>query len=186
MINLKHVICFTIQNKMEVVTKTNDIRELDDMSELAADKSKRKYLVWHRNEQWTYKYTLFYDVPEESVHLLDHMPAFKKALSRACTVPFLLRIQLLNRKDKGLPLQAILVMYTTAKVESFQKITDKYFPAEMNVRYGKLSPYKLEKSASSIEDSKPHNLEVFFGKPAVKRWSVLNKHLIDLTQQYKP
>ena len=156
------------------------------MSELATDKSKRRYLVWHRNEQWTYKYTLFYDVPEESVNLLTHMPAFKKALSRACTVPFLLRIQLLNRKDKGLPLQAILVMYTTAKVESFQKITDKYFPAEINVRYGELSSYKLEKSASSIETSKPHNLEAFFGKPAIKRWAVLNKHLIDLTQQYKP
>lgn len=156
------------------------------MSELASDKSKRKYLVWHRNEQWTYKYTLFYATPEESVHLLDHMPAFKKALSRACSVPFLLRIQLLNRRDMGLPLQAILVMYTTAKMENLQKITDKHFPAEMNVRYGQLSPYKLEKSARSIEKQRPHNLEAFFGKPAIKRWSVLNKHLIDPTQQYRP
>lgn len=156
------------------------------MSESASDKSKRMYLAQHRNEQWIYKYSLFYASPEESIHLLDHMPAFRHALRRSCTQPFLLRIQLLNRKDKGLPLQAILVMYTTAKVESFQKIADKYFPTEMNVRYGELSPYKLEKSASSIETSKPHNLEAFFGKTAIKRWSVLNKHLIDLTQQYKP
>lgn len=159
------------------------------MSETAAERSKRQYLTTHRSQQWTHQHSIFYATPEESVGLLDHMVAFKQHLRRkASDQPFLIRIQLRNKASTPQgpsPLQAYLTMYTAVEVANLKAIAEKAFPVEMNVRGRALTPGKLESSALSIEKQKPHNLNNFFGKAAVKRWSVLNKDLIDPSLRYK-
>ena len=152
------------------------------MSETAEERSKRQYLAAHRSKQWTYKHAIYYAQPTESTSLLDDMVGFKQLLRRKCpNQPFLIRIQL--RKEPAL--QAFLILYTTTKVDNLDLIANKTFAHEMNVRGRVLSPEKLEQSARSIEIQSPHNLNKFFGKAAVKRWSVLNKPLIEASLQYK-
>ena len=152
------------------------------MSETAEERSKRQYLAHHRSEQWTYKHAIYYAQPTESSSLLDDMVKFKQLLRRKCPdQPFLIRIQLRNQPT----LQAFLILYTTGKVDNLDLMANKTFASGMNVRGRVLSPEKLEQSARSIEIQSPHNLNKFFGKPAVKRWSVLNSDLIDPSLQYK-
>lgn len=145
------------------------------MSETAEERSKRQYLAHHRSKQWTYKHAIYYAQPTESSSLLDDMVKFKQLLRRKCPdQPFLIRIQLRNQPT----LQAFLILYTTGKVDTLDLIANKTFTHEVNVRGRVLSPEKLEQSARSIEIQSPHNLNKFFDKPSVKRWSVLNKHLL--------
>lgn len=154
------------------------------MSETSEQRSKRQYLENHRSRQWQYKHAIFYARPEHSTGLLEDMVGFKQLLRRKCPAqPFLVRIQTRQLPEK--PLQAFLVLYTTTKVENLQQIADKTFPHETNVLGQSLPLSKLEASARSIEQQRSHNLNKFFDKTAVKRWSVLNSDLIDPNLQYK-
>ena len=154
------------------------------MSENAEEKTKREYLAVHRNRQWQHKHSVFYKHPEDSINLLSEMSAFKQLLRRRHSdQPFLIRIQTLYKYNK--PLQAYLVIYTTAEVDDLQAIVDKTFQGEMNAIGQPLDSSKLEESAISIEKQKPHNLKEFFNVSRVVRWTVLNAPLIDPTLQYK-
>lgn len=154
------------------------------MSESPEQRTKRQYLESHRSEQWQYKHVVFYANPEESVGLLDHMVSFKQLLRRKCpTQPFLIRIQTRQLTQK--PLQAYLVLYTSAEVDSLQEIANKTFPCEMNVRGQLLPSWKLEKSARSIEKQRPHNLNKFFESKEAKRWTILNKGQVDVSLRYR-
>ncbi|MGO3543348.1 MAG: hypothetical protein ACTIOG_12730 [Pseudomonas helleri] len=153
------------------------------MTETSEQRSKRQYLENHRSGQWQYKHTIFYP-DQDSTGLLEEMVGFKQLLRRKCPAqPFLVRIQL--NKTQPHPLQAFLVIYTSKEVEDLQSIVDKTFKRDMNVMGRALSAWKLEKSAQTIVKQKPHNLDKYFGKTGVKRWSVLNKGLIDKSLRYK-
>jgi len=154
------------------------------VTETSEQRSKRQYLDSHRSRQWQYKHTIFYAYPEHSTGLLEDMVKFKQLLRRKCpNQPFLVRIQTRQLPEK--PLQAFLVLYTTTKVENLQQIADKTFPHETNVLGQSLPLWKLDSSARSIEQQRPHNLNKFFGKTAVKRWSLINKDLIDISLRYR-
>ena len=154
------------------------------MSETAEEKTKREYLAVHRNRQWQHKHSVFYKHPEDSINLLSEMSAFKQLLRRRHSDQFfLIRIQTLYKHNR--PLQAYLVIYTTAEVDDLQAIVDKTFKGEMNTIGQPLDSTKLEGSAVSIEKQKPHNLKDFFKVGRVVRWTVLNKPLIDVSLQYK-
>ena len=85
------------------------------MSETSEEKTKRKYLAVLRGYRWSYQHSIFYDDPEQSHALLDHMVRFKQVLRRRCPdQPFLIRVQALK---KGAVHQAFLSIITTAKVE---------------------------------------------------------------------
>ena len=154
------------------------------MSETAEDRSKREYLALHRSHQWKWKHCIFYAHPEESTTLLTDMVAFKQLLRRQCpSQPFLIRIQTLYKPY--MPLQAYLVIYTTAEVTNLQGIADKGFPKQIMNCWGEgIEPEKLEESARSIEKQKPHDLRKFFKEVKVRRYSVLNRPLIDETLRY--
>lgn len=147
------------------------------MSESSEAKTKRKYLVVLRSNQWPYQHSIFYDDPEQSHALLEHMVKFKQTLRRRCPdQPFLVRVQTL--KKGGDPLQAYLTIFTTKKVEDLREIANKVFPTVMNALGKRLSIEKLDQIARSIEKQKPHDLSKLFGKQGANRWSVLNKHLL--------
>lgn len=147
------------------------------MSESSEEKTKRKYLTVLRGYQWSYQHSVFYDDPEQSHALLDHMVRFKQVLRRRCPEqPFLVRIQTL--KKGAAPHQAYLTIFTTKKVEDLREMTNKVFPTTMNVMGKRLSVEKLDQIARAIEKQKPHDLSKVFDKAGINRWSVLNKHLM--------
>jgi hypothetical protein len=147
------------------------------VSESSEEKTKRKYLTVLRGYQWSYQHSVFYDDPEQSYALLDHMVKFKQVLRRRCPdQPFLVRIQTL--KKGSAPYQAYLTIFTTKKVEDLREVANKVFPTIMNVMGKRLSVEKLDQIAGAIEKQKPHDLTKLFDKAGINRWSVLNKQLL--------
>lgn len=150
------------------------------MSESSEEKTKRKYLTVLRGYQWSYQHSVFYDDPDQSHALLDHMARFKQVLRRRCPdQPFLVRIQTL--KKGSAPHQAYLTIFTTKKVEDLREMANKVFPAIMNVMGKKLSVEKLDQIAKAVEQQKPHDLSKLFDKVGINRWSVLNKQKLILS-----
>lgn len=151
------------------------------MSETSEEKTKRKYLTVLRGYQWSYQHSVFYDDPDQSHALLEHMVRFKQILRRRCPdQPFLVRIQTL--KKGSAPHQAYLTIFTTKKVEDLRQMANKVFPATMNVLGKRLSAEKHDQIARAIEKQKPHDLSKLFDKVGINRWTLLNKqHLVEST-----
>lgn len=146
------------------------------MSEASKDKTKRKYLSMLRAYPWHHQHSVFYTDEPDSIALLDDMIAFKQLLRRRHPQhPFLIRIQLLNREKKP---QAFLSILAPARIEDIQDIADITFSADVVVLGRVCTEQRLERMASVIKAQKPHNLERFFNKHQVRRWSLLNKHLV--------
>ena len=152
------------------------------MSESPSDRTVRQYLKLHLSTQWRYQHTVFYANPEDSVSLLSDQVRFKEALRKyAPDQPFLIRIQLLDKEK----LQAIMVIYTTGKVHGLTELACKTFKQPMNTLGRGLPDSRRDGAAATIKREHAHNLAEFLGKPSVRRWSVLNKPLIDVNLQYK-
>lgn len=150
------------------------------MAEASQDKTIRRYLHALTNYKWSYRHSVFYEDHTESTHLLDDMIAFKQALRRKHREqPFLIRIQLLNREKK---LQAYLMIMTSEKVKDLQEIVDKSFSAPATEIGERVRPEKLVTIATRIRTQKPHDLQWFFKKPQVRRWTILNKEKLIPTE----
>ena len=152
------------------------------MSESPSERTVRQYLKLHLSTQWRYQHSIFYADPLRSVSLLSDQVRFKEALRKhAPDQPFLIRIQLLDKEE----LQAIMVIYTTGKVHGLTELACKTFMQPMNTRGRGLPDSRRDGAAATIKREPAHNLAEFFEKPSVRRWSVLNKPLIDPSMQYK-
>lgn len=153
------------------------------MSESPSDRTVRQYLKLHLSTQWRYQHSIFYADPLRSVSLLTDQVRFKEALRKhAPDQPFLCRIQLL---DKDGVQEAIMVIYTTGKVHGLTELACKTFKQPMNTLGRGLPDSRRDGAAATIKREHAHNLAEFFEKPSVRRWSVLNKPLIDPNLQYK-
>lgn len=155
-------------------------KEVSDMTETSDSKSKRSYLKLLNDYEWNYQHSLFYEDIQDSKALLDDMVRFKQLLRRKCpSQPFLIRIQLHNRKTDFNPdggVQAFLVILTTINAHAgIAEAADNAMQAPYNVLSKKLTIEKTDKMASTIKSQKPHNLERFFGKFKVNRFSLLNR-----------
>ena len=153
------------------------------MSESPSDRTVRQYLKLHLSTQWRYQHTVFYVNPEDSVSLLTDQVRFKEALRKhAPDQPFLCRIQLL---DKDGVQEAIMVIYTTGKVHGLTELACKKFKQPMNTLGRGLPDSRRDGAAATIKREHAHNLAEFFEKPSVRRFTVLNKPLIEPSLQYK-
>lgn len=160
------------------------------MSEASEAKSKRNYLHLLQSYQWGYQHSLFYQEFEDSIALLGDMVKFKQVLRRMCPdQPFLIRIQLHNRKTAHNPdggLQAYLVILTTENAYKFIRSSEeKAMSAYCNIISMRLTPEKIRKAASAIKVQRPHDLERFFGKEKINRFTVLNKSQLHAATLYK-
>ena len=121
-------------------------------------------------------------MPTHCAALASYQVRFKEALRKhAPDQPFLIRIQLLDKEE----LQAIMVIYTTGKVHGLTELACKTFKQPMNTLGRGLPDGRRDGAAATIKREHAHNLAAFFEKPSVRRWSVLNKPLIDVSLQYK-
>lgn len=144
--------------------------------ESSEDKTKRKFAKYLLDPIWTYQYSVFCDDPEESVNLLEYQKVFRRELGRKFpNQPFLIRIQTLRL---GKVHQAYLTLYTTQKTVGFQELAYRYFPTEVNVIYQQLTERKREVKANKILTQNPHDLTRVFGEVRIRRYGVINKHLL--------
>lgn len=150
------------------------------MSETSEDKSKRKYLKLLNDYEWNYQHSLFYENPEDSKLLLDDMIRFKQFSRRRCADhALLIRVQLLRKKTAYNPNgteQAYLTILATKDIKaSIQEAAKTTISSPCNVVIKQLSAEKKNSIASAIKSQKPHNLERFFGKEKINRFTVLNR-----------
>lgn len=156
------------------------------MSETSNEKSKRNYLHLLNDHEWCYQHSLFYENATDSKALLSDMIKFKQVLRRKCPdQPFLIRIQLLNRKTDYNPdgdTQAYLVILTTIKSKTaITETAEIAMHATCNILGKRLTQEKKTHMASTIKLQKPHNLEHFFDKDKINRFTILNKNKLKKT-----
>lgn len=144
--------------------------------ESSEDKTKRKFANYLLHPIWTYQYSVFCDDPEESINLLEYQKVFRRELGRKfANQPFLVRIQTHRLANVH---QAYLTLYTTQKTVGFQELADRYFPTAVNVIYQQLTERKRATKAHKILTQKPHDLTKLFGEVRIRRYGVINKHLL--------
>lgn len=147
--------------------------------ESSEDKTKRKFAKYLLDPRWNYQYSIFYETPEESISLLADQKLFRKELGRKFpNQPFLVRIQTLKSHRWGNVLQAYLTIYTTQRTPEFFEVVYRYFPAPVNVLYRQLTERRREVKARKILTQKPHDLIKLFGPVRIRRYGVINKHLL--------
>jgi hypothetical protein len=148
----------------------------EEMSESSDDKTRRKFANQLLQPVWTYQYSFFYESPDLSNNLLEDQKVFRQELRRKFPYqPFLVRIQMLNR---GQVLQAYLTLYTTCKTVGMREVADRYFPQAMKMIYRHLTDRSRENKAHKIHTQNPQNLTKLFGSVRVRRYGVINKHLL--------
>jgi hypothetical protein len=148
--------------------------------ESSEDKTKRKFAKHLLYPIWDYQYAVFYETPEDSIDLLKDQAAFRQALKRKYpNQPFLVRVQTLRSPRRRNVLQAYLVMYTTQKAPGIKELANHYFPVTMNVIYRKMAERNRAIKAHKILNQRPHDLEKLLGKVRIRRYGVINKHLLE-------
>lgn len=146
------------------------------MSESSEDKTRRKFAKYLLHPRWAYQYSFFYEDPADSKSLLNDQKLFRQKLRRKFpNQPFLVRVQTLKRA--GRELQAYLTIYTTQKTEGMFELSERYFP--VNVLYRQLTERRREVKAHKILTQKPHDLTKLFGQVRIRRYGVINKHLLE-------
>jgi len=150
------------------------------VSETSQDKTKRMYIALLTENQWSYRYSVFYADPSLSNRLLTDMVGFKQSLRRVYpNQPFLIRIQTkVGGLDDNTTLQAYLTILTTARSENLKGVAHDTFSSEVRIQRGKVSAEKLASMASAIDKQKPHNLQKVFGDIRIRRWTLLNKPML--------
>lgn len=147
--------------------------------ESSEDKTKRKFAKYLLDPRWDYQYSVFYETPEDSISLLADQKLFRKELGRKFpNQPFLIRVQTLKTHRRGNVLQGYLTLYTTQKTVAFIELVDRCFPAVMNVSYRQLTERRREVKAHKILTQKPHDLMKLFGQVRIRRYGIINKHLL--------
>lgn len=144
--------------------------------ESSEDKTKRKFVAHLRKPIWKLQYSVFYVDRTESNRLLEDQKVFRRELKRKFpNQPFLVRVQTLQR---GATPQAYLTLYTTQKADGLKELAERYFPTEINVPVRELSVEQFEVKAHKILTQKPHDLTKLFGQVRIRRYGIINKHLL--------
>lgn len=154
------------------------------MTETSEEKTKREYIRMLASYEWSHQHSVFYQDEEESINLLDDMVAFKKLLRRRHPdQPFLIRIQMLNKKlnkadGAEKKLQAYLVIITTKRIKDIKSIAESTFCAPVNILGRPYRKDRIERNTETIKKESSHNLKNFFGDKRIKRWTLINRHLL--------
>lgn len=149
------------------------------MSETPEEKTRRKLSRLLSDHKWTYQYSVFYREIENCSDLISDSNKIKKSLrTKYPELPFLVCYRTLYRKERG-GLQAYLTIFSTTKIQNFNKLANKAFENRVTTRGRDLSQEKLERITSTIKNQKLHDLKKYFGKQ-VRRYSLLNKPALEI------
>jgi hypothetical protein len=139
------------------------------MSEDTIEKTKRKMIDLFKDYEWTYQYSIFYDNPADSIHLEEDLNRLRVKIKKRDQPLYIIK-RTLNR---GV-LQAFATIFTTRAIEGFDKLVSNSSQYEINIRKRKISDSFLVSTIQKLKKQKLHNLNIFFGRKSIKRYSVIN------------
>ena len=138
------------------------------MSETSIDKTRRRFCFLFDIYDFKYQYSFFFPDGIEPEHFLDQAIKIKRSLRRKYKQPILVKINLSAKRE----LHAYITMYAEQPLEGFKEFMESRFPGVAKSRV--LTPEKIESTISAIINQKPHNLNGYFKKNKVNRYSMLN------------
>jgi len=141
------------------------------MTEKSTDKTKRKMIDLFKDYEWNHQYSIFYDDPVNSIHLLEDLGRLTIKL-KTRNQPFYIIKR--THYNKG-HLQAYATIFTTEQIEGLDKLLSKSSEHETNILDQVITDDMIVSTINAIKNQKLHNLDKFFGETDVKRYSVVNK-----------
>jgi len=140
------------------------------MTEKSTDRTKRKMIDLFKDYEWNHQYSIFYDDPANSIHLLEDLGRLTIKL-KAHNQPF----YIIKRTHYNKGLQAYATIFTTQETEGLDKLVSKSSEYEINILDQVVTDDMIASTINAIKNQKLHNLDKFFGETDVKRYSVVNK-----------
>ncbi|MGE6689477.1 hypothetical protein ACQKFE_16015 [Stutzerimonas stutzeri] len=140
------------------------------MTEKSIDKTKRKMIDLFKDYEWNYQYSIFYGNPANSIHLLEDLGRLTIKL-KTRNQPFYIIKRTLNRGH----LQAYATIFTTEQIEDMDKLVSKSSEYEINIPDQVVTDDMIVSTINAMKKQRLHDLDKFFGKADVKRYSVTNK-----------
>lgn len=137
------------------------------MSETSIDKTRRRLCSLFDLYDFKYQYSFFFPDGIEPEYFLEQVSNIKRSLRRKYDQPILLKINLSAKRE----LHAYITMYTEQALEDFKNFMESRFPGVTKSRV--LTPEKIESTLRAINNQKPHNLNSYFNKKKVNRYSML-------------
>jgi hypothetical protein len=160
------------------------------MTESAEERSKRVFLRYLNDYVWTTQLSVFYRDYGESLDAIDHSAVVRKNLPRLFPrSPFLFRLCLNPRvtleeaEEYGIPDNEPNTMpYMTFFTEGIEfnknHLADKvskWIDADVYIYRRPLSENRIEAYSRVVARDNPHNLNRFFEKDKINRFSRLNR-----------
>lgn len=140
------------------------------MTEKSIDKTRRKMIDLFKDYEWNHQYSIFYDDPANSIHLQEDLNRLRLKL-KTRNQPFYIIKRTLNRGH----LQAYATIFTTEQIEDMDKLVSKSSEYEINIPDQVVTDDMIVSTINAMRKQKLHDLDKFFGKADVKRYSVTNK-----------
>lgn len=131
------------------------------------DKTRRRLCALFDLYDFKYQYSFFFPDGIESDYFLEQYSKIKRSLRRKYDQPVLLKVNLSAKRE----LHAYITMYTQQPLEDFKRFMESRFPGVAKSRA--LTPEKIESTLRAINNQKPHNLNSYFNKEKVNRYSML-------------
>jgi hypothetical protein len=158
------------------------------MSETSEDRSKRIFINYLKQYEWTYQYTVFYTNYRESKSGYLHSSRFKRLIRKGYpNYPFLYRIGLSRGITRHLveyigPNKTTLLPYHTFITNTGQIMTEEFGDLlnpdclDLFVEKRRFTINRLENYISTVKKGKPHDLKKFFNYDGkINRFAILNK-----------
>jgi hypothetical protein len=140
------------------------------MTEKSTDKTKRKLIDLFKDYEWNHQYSIFYDNPANSIHLLEDLRRLRVKL-KTRNQPFYIIKRTLNRGH----LQAYATIFTTERIEGLDKLLSKSSEHETNILDQVITDDMIVSTINAMKKQRLHDLDKFFGEADVKRYSLINK-----------
>ncbi|WP_426101931.1 hypothetical protein [Pseudomonas sp. PSPC3-3] len=138
------------------------------MSETSIDKTRRRLCSLFDLYDFKYQYSFFFPDGIEPDYFLEQYSKIKRSLGRKYSQPILLKVNLSAKRE----LHAYITMYAEQPLEEFKTFMESRFPGVAKSRV--LTSEKIESTLRTINNQKPHNLNSYFKKNKVNRYSMLN------------
>lgn len=140
------------------------------MTEKSTDKTKRKMFDLFKDYEWNHQYSIFYDNPANSIHLLEDLRRLRVKL-KTRNQPFYIIKRTLNRGH----LQTYATIFTTERIEGLDKLLSKSSEHDINILDQVVTDDMIVSTINAMKKQRLHDLDKFFGEAGVKRYSLINK-----------
>lgn len=156
------------------------------MTESSDERTKRSFCNALLNYYWEEKFSIFYAESDGGSNAIQHAADVRKELARTFRQHgFLWRLRLLNTNSLylddlggtgGYVLMPLHTFFVSKKLDYWkcEAVVERVIPVNTRLRVCQITRADLEGYAKSVKKQAPHNLNEFFGKDKINRFSRRN------------